>query len=73
MASVPSWAVSAAADCPVTPYHPGRGWVLPCTDLTLGGYGSAELGKLEGEPWTLDLSHLSLFLSWQSANSRLQF
>lgn len=73
LSPVSARAEAAATDCKVTSYLPGRGWTLPCTDLTLGGYGSAEAGKLEGEPWSLDLSHLSLFLSWHSVSSRLQF
>ncbi len=61
------------AGCVATSYQLGRGWTVPCTNLTLGGYGSAELSKLEGDPWKLDLSHLSMFLSWQSDNGRVQF
>jgi hypothetical protein len=53
-------------------YQPGRGWTVPDTDLTLGGYASAGVSKLEDQPWSLDLSHLSLFLWWQS-QSRLKF
>jgi hypothetical protein len=43
----------------------GRGWTLPRTDLTLGGYASSSVNKLSDAPWSLDLDHLSLFLWWQ--------
>ena len=53
-------------------YQPGDGWTVPHTDLTLGGYASSSLTKETSQPWTLDLSHLSLFL-WWNGDSRLRF
>ena len=53
-------------------YQPGDGWTVPHTDLTVGGYASSALTKETSAPWTLDLSHLSLFL-WWSGDSRLRF
>jgi len=53
-------------------YQPGDGWTVPHTDLTAGGYASSDLTKESSEPWTLDISHLSLFL-WWSGDSRFRF
>jgi hypothetical protein len=53
-------------------YQPGDGWTVPHTDLTAGGYASSDLTKESSEPWTLDVSHLSLFL-WWSGDSRFRF
>ena len=61
-----------AADNDTQAYQPGDGWTIPHTDLTIGGYASTSLTRETSEPWTLDLSHLSLFL-WWSGDSRLRF
>ncbi|MDR3416567.1 MAG: hypothetical protein P4L83_10305 [Nevskia sp.] len=53
-------------------YELGKGWQVPRTDLYLGGYASSDLGKEESQPWSLDVSHLSLFLWWQG-DSRFRF
>jgi len=53
-------------------YQAGDGWTVPHTDLTVGGYASSSVTKEASAPWTLDLSHLSLFL-WWSGDSRLRF
>lgn len=57
------FAQQAAADD--TGYQLGHGWQVPDTDLTLGGYAASSLDKVQGQPWTLDVNSLSLFLWWQ--------
>ena len=44
------------------PYHLGQGYPLPGLGLTAGGYASIHLSALDGEPTTLSVSELSLFL-----------
>ena len=53
-------------------YRLGSGWRVPHTDLSIGGYGSVALTRLEDQPWTLDANHLSMFL-WHDGPSRLRF
>lgn len=57
----------AAAAAAAAPYQPGRGWNIPDTDWTVGGYATGVLDDPEGESPTLDLSHLSLLLWWDGA------
>src|SRR3569833_684935 len=42
---------ACAAEAPMAAesYQPGRGWGIPATDFRVGGYASADLGKLEGQ------------------------
>jgi hypothetical protein len=53
-------------------YQLGRGWQVPHTDLTLGGYATTQLAKLDDTPLSFDVTHLSAFLWWQPIQ-RLRF
>jgi hypothetical protein len=53
-------------------YQLGRGYKLGNTGIHLGGYGSARISGLGSEPWKLEISDLSLFVTWDNG-SRLRF
>ncbi|MDD4882646.1 MAG: hypothetical protein PHX10_13790 [Gallionellaceae bacterium] len=44
------------------PYQLGQGYPLPWFGLTAGGYASIHVSALDGEPTTLNVKELSLFL-----------
>jgi hypothetical protein len=70
--ALPAFAGADKAGGETGEYQPGDGWTLPHTDLTAGGYASSDLTKESSAPWTLDVSHLSLFL-WWAGDSRFRF
>ena len=47
-------------------WQPGRGWRIGDTGLTLGGYASLQYQDLSKSSARLALSHLSLFVWWES-------
>jgi hypothetical protein len=53
-------------------YQLGRGYTLANTGVHLGGYGSVHLESLGDVPWSLNVSDVSLFVTWDNG-SRLRF
>ena len=53
-------------------YQLGRGYALGDTGIRLGGYASSHLESLGQVPWSLNISDLSLFLTWDNG-SKLRF
>lgn len=53
-------------------YQLGNGYAVGGTGWRIGGYASAELKIPRQLPWLIDVSDLSLFLSWDNG-SRLHF
>jgi hypothetical protein len=72
MLMIPAFTAAAEAGVPGDGYQLGRGWTVPDTALTLGGYATGALSKENDAPWSIDASHLSTFLWWQGLE-RLHF
>lgn len=49
-----------------------RGWRLPGTGFTLGGYTTVELTAEKHAPWALNTDDLSLFIGWEGTG-KLKF
>lgn len=49
-----------------------RGWQLPGTGFTLGGYATENLTVKKNKPWELSTEDLSLFIGWEGAG-KLKF
>jgi hypothetical protein len=62
---LPDAAIANDPDALSGGYVAGRGWTVPDTSLTFGGYASAAVTQLKAEPWSFDFRHLSLLTWWQ--------
>jgi hypothetical protein len=49
-----------------------RGWQLPGTGFTLGGYATEDFTVKKNKPWELSTEDLSLFIGWEGAG-KLKF
>jgi len=49
-----------------------RGWQIPGTGFTLGGYATEDFTIKKHKPWELNTEDLSLFIGWEGAG-KLKF
>lgn len=69
--SIGSLSATAMADAD-SAYRLGGGYPVSETGLRLGGYANAQAAMPRTDPWSFELTDLSLFLTWDNG-SRLHF
>ncbi|MHB8724340.1 MAG: hypothetical protein ACYC9Z_03060 [Casimicrobiaceae bacterium] len=67
-----NWARADSPAASAAHFQLERGWQVPGTGFTLGGYATEDLTREKGAPWALTTEDLSLFIGWEGTG-RLKF